>query len=318
MWHARTRASASQVGEFWNAGFAEGTFATFRSLTGCTGKPRVAPWEPYALNAMTSLRAAELDSFPVLERPPIVEVVCGFVYESLAPLDGMVLGVYWDERKDEYREHSLQPAFSDEPGFMLGNAPLRAVLVSKDAVRVLQIQHDRFFMNWRAAGEGYPRFSNRGGGGGLLEQALAEFGKLADFCKRRFDRVPVVTRIELAKIDVIERRSKHWSDLGDLASVMPITGTFASASHSGNREFILRFVEHETPKALVVAINSIADQAGGDIMGVRVEARAVRPLASGEQPEEAFIEANRSLNRAFFRLFSDEGLKRFGVKEGGR
>jgi len=40
---------------------------------------------------------AQAERFPVLENPPIVEVVCGFVFEPI-DLDGLVLGVYWDER----------------------------------------------------------------------------------------------------------------------------------------------------------------------------------------------------------------------------
>jgi uncharacterized protein (TIGR04255 family) len=268
--------------------------------------------------AMTTEAAIEADQLHVLDRPPIVEVVCGLIFDTL-PLDGMVLGVYWNERQTEYADHSLQPAFADEPGFVLGNVPLRAVLVSKDQSLVLQIQHDRFFMNWRAGGDGgYPRFSNRGGGGGLLEQALAEFRRLGEFCEHRFGVVPHVTRIELAKIDMITRGKQHWSDGGDLATIMPISGTFANASPASKREFALRFVEHDAPHALVVAINSVADQPGGDVQGVRIETRAVRPLASGQRPEDAFNAANRSINAAFFRLLSEEGRKRFGEREGAR
>lgn len=253
------------------------------------------------------------EAFPVLERPPIVEVVCGFIYEPLE-LDGMVLGVYWNERMRDFPERSLQPAFVDDSAFFLGNPPLRAVLVSEDKVRVLQVQHDRMFLNWRAVGGSYPRFSNRGGGGGLLEQALEEFQKLSEFAERRFGRRPTVTRIELAKIDVIDRRQQHWSDVSDLAKVMPITGTF-STGHTENREFSLRFVEHDAPRALVVSINSVSEQRGGDINAVRVETRAVHPLEVGTAHEGAFLEANRAVNQAFFRLISEEGRRRFGVHE---
>jgi len=230
-------------------------------------------------------------------------------------LDGMLLGIYWDERKDEYPERSLQPAFSDEAGFILGSPPLRSVLVSADKVRVLQIQHDRFFMNWRSLGGPYPRFSNRGGGGGLLERALGEFEKLATFTSKRFGRRPTLIRVELAKIDIIQRRELHWTDVDDLAKVMPITGTF-SDHHTGNREFILRFVEHETPRALVISVNSVSDQPGGDITAVRVETRAVHPLEPGQAAEAAFVEANHAVNRAFFRLINEEQLKRFRQREG--
>ncbi|MEZ4442922.1 MAG: hypothetical protein R3B72_27755 [Polyangiaceae bacterium] len=75
--------------------------------------------------------------------------MCGVHFDALE-LDGMVLGVYWDRRRDEFPTRHLQPAFSEGPGFVLGSPPLRAVLVGSDKVHVLQLQHDRFFMNWRA------------------------------------------------------------------------------------------------------------------------------------------------------------------------
>lgn len=245
-------------------------------------------------------------TFPVLRKPPIIEVVCGVHFDALE-LDGMVLGVYWDQRKNDFPGRHLQPAFSDGPGLILGSPPLRAVLVGDDNVHVLQLQHDRFFMNWRAIGPAYPRFSNREDGPGLMTKALDEFGRFSDFCQGRFGRRPKPTRIELAKIDKLIR-GEHWQDLDDLAIVLALAGTFGDPGHHGTREFALRFVEHDDPTDLIVAVNSITEKVGVPFNAVRIETRAVTPVAEGDL-EAAFRLGNTAVNNAFFKLITD--TKRF-------
>jgi uncharacterized protein (TIGR04255 family) len=263
---------------------------------------------------MTTGHAPEISEvFPTLERPPVVEVVCGIVFEPL-PLDGIVLGIYWDERQGDFPERQLQPAFMDAPEFILNNLALRAVFTSPDNVRVLQIQRDRFYMNWRAVGEVYPRFTTRDGKPGLLSQALGEFALLGAFCDTRQLPRPKPVRVELTKIDVIESQ-KHWNGVDDLARVVPITGTFRHADHARGREFGLRFVEHEEGGHLIVAVNSVVDQPGGEIRAARIETQAIRALPSGSELETSFAQANAIVNRAFFKLLDRNELGRFGVKE---
>ena len=254
------------------------------------------------------------EPFPVLEKPPIVEVVCGVQFDVM-DLDPLILGVYWDNRRDEFPQRSLQPAVVEGAGFVLGNLPLRSVFVAADQVHVLQIQHDRFFMNWRAIGKAYPRFSNRGGGGGLMQHAIEEFGKLSTFCEKRFGAPITPKRAELTKIDVIEK-GRHWRDLDHLRAIMPITGTFGGLQRGGNRQLALRFVETEEPRNLTVSVNSASTEQGGDLTSIRIETRAVVPVLEPGL-EAAFVEANSSVNRAFFTLIGVEGHAVFGAAQGG-
>lgn len=252
---------------------------------------------------------------PVLARPPIVEVVCGVQFDPV-DFDPLVLGVYWDRRSAVYPHRSLQPAVSDGgPPFVIGNVPLRAVLVAADQVHVLQIQGDRFFMNWRAVGKAYPRFSNRNGSRGLMAQALEEFASLSEYCVERFG-VPIQPkRVELAKIDMVER-GKHWNDLDHLQSILPITGTFSQVHRGGNRELALRFVENDPNSTLVISLNSIAAERGGEPTAIRIETRGIVPVVDG-QIETAFVMANDAVNAAFFTLISDAGRTVFGANSGG-
>lgn len=260
---------------------------------------------------MTTQVSNPTAQFPVLDRPPIIEVMCGFIFEPLA-LDGLVLGVYWDRRRDKFPEGSLQPALADRPEVVLGNPPMRAFLTSVDTSRIIQVQNDRLYINWRATGATYPRFSTESG---LLKEALYEFSQLAEFCEERFGTRPRPTRIELAKIDLFDRRKQHWSDLADLARLIPVTGTLSAIHYTGSREFSLRFGEHDAPRALHISINSIAERTGGEVVAVRLESRAVHPLAPDQDIQSAFGEANVAVNRAFFALLGPSELARFRLKE---
>lgn len=249
--------------------------------------------------------------FPVLRSPPIVEVVCGVHFQPLE-LDAMVLGIYWDQRKGDFPLRQLQPAFSENAGILLGSPPMRALLVSADKVHVLQLQHDRFFMNWRAFAESYPRFSTRNGRPGLLAKAMDEFARFASFCESRFGKKPKPEKVELTKIDLL-RKGTHWSNLEDLATVLPLAGTVTQPGAPATREFAIRFVEQEQDTHLIVSASTVAEQVGMPFDAVRIEARAVVPVKN-KSPERAFEDANAAVNGAFFKMIPD--CSRFQPMEG--
>lgn len=164
---------------------------------------------------------------PRLKAPPIVEVVCGFIFAPLAGLDPLVVGKYWSKHKekDGYREHQLHPAVSDRPGLSLteGLGPLRCWLIKETDDYVLQIQPDRFYFNWRKRAEAYPHFTNQDGAEGVLAKSLREFAQFGQFCKEELalERTPAPVRFELAKVDLLVSPA-HWKDYSDLNSVLPM------------------------------------------------------------------------------------------------
>lgn len=256
----------------------------------------------------------DADAFPVLRKPPVVEVICGVQFKPL-DIDGMVLGIYWDRRREEFPSRQLQPAISEGVGFVLGSPPQRAILVGLDKVHVLQLQNDRFFMNWRAVGRSYPRFSSHEGRPGLMAQAIVEFRQFADFAEERCGRRPAAIKVELAKIDMIPR-GQYWADQNDLATVMNITGTFGAPGKNNTREFAIRFVENDPPTELVVAVASVSERTGEQYNAIRVETRAVTPVVDGNL-ESAYRIANSAVNHAFFRLFTPSGIGRFEPEQQG-
>jgi uncharacterized protein (TIGR04255 family) len=252
----------------------------------------------------------KVKSFPELVRPPIAEVVCGIVFESVAELDALLLGVYWDQRAKDFPKRSLQPALMDDVGFAIGAFPMRAFLSTADDQFALQLQHDRFFMNWRATGQAYPRFSERHGPNGLLVRALKEYGRFAAFIQERFGRTLRVLRVELSKIDILQR-DLHWSDLDDLARLVPVTGVFREIQRSESRDVNLRFVESGSGGVAIVHVATLMEAERPKAL--RIEGRCIAPPM--EDIQRAFDSANLVLNEAFFKLIP-EARTRFGTREG--
>jgi uncharacterized protein (TIGR04255 family) len=231
------------------------------------------------------------------EPPPfaIAEVVCGVVFEPLAELDVLVLGVFWDGIRERFPVRSLQPALVDHFEVSFGGSmQMRAVLASADGQFLLQIQHDRFFMNWRAKGAQYPRFSEGHGPDGLLVRMLREFEGLTNFVRERFGVVIRPKQVELTKVDMLTR-GNAWNTPDELARVLPVTAAFGEA---GSPEVNLRSVQRDERGTTIVHVVTVMKDAVPE--AVRLETRHVAP--AGDDLRKAFELANVELNRVFFKM----------------
>lgn len=231
------------------------------------------------------------------------------VFEPIQGLDALELGVYWNSRREAFPKKDLQPALMDGPSFAIGALPMRAILVSPDDSLLLQLQFDRFYLNWRATGTSYPSFSGRDGKPGLLKKAMEEFAQFKAFCLARFGLEPKPVQVELAKIDHLVM-GRDWKDIADLARILPITDTFHRIQRIESRELNLRFVERTEKGTLLVFIGANATPDGN--APVRIESRMVVPLTS--TIEEALAGANKDLNEVFFNLIEKNELARFEPK----
>lgn len=244
-------------------------------------------------------------TFPKLDRPPINEVICGFIFEP-APVDVLDFGIYWQDREADFPRKELHPALFDEAVINLGGLPARAWLISPPPEAVLlQLQHDRFYMNWRSRGTTYPRFTTRDGIAGLKSLALAEWEKFAGFVASRPNCTsPRLRRIELAKVDVLER-GVHWKDHEDLGRLMRVAAVFREIQLADLTHLQLRLTEKDDAnKATLVTVSVTETQA-------RIEARVI--LQAVDDLDALLTFANERLNAAFFGLLDpEERKKRFG------
>lgn len=253
------------------------------------------------------------------EKPPINEVICGFIFEPMA-VDALDFGVYWEARRNEFPIKELHPPLINAP---VGNehmiqvaasSAMRAWLISNEEDLILQLQHDRFYLNWRAKEHVYPRFSDQQEGRGLKSRAIMEWERFASFLNGRTGTAVRLSQIELAKVDVLPR-GKYWSDFADLGKLMKVAKVFQDIQVTEPNGLLLRLTEGDAAETAVV---TVAMGKGA----VRLETRVIaqmQPGTSGEQTElaQALTRANERLNRLFLGLMDHgEMCKRFGA-EGG-
>lgn len=248
-----------------------------------------------------------------LKSPPIVEVVCGVIFEPMPQFDALVAGCYWNARKLDYPRHQLMPAVIDGTFLSFSPVPpLRAWLVSADDVWVVQMQQDRFYMNWRARGEAYPHFASDERGG-LLARTLLEFDRFAQFCRETLGVAPKPAGIDVTKVDHL-RQGRHWDDFADLARCIPWLGKLAEFSRSNDPQVAVRFAENRDGSNVVVSATTqiVQDEAGRASNVLALESRITRHSID-RSLRDTFLGANAELNGVFASMIPEtERNRRFG------
>jgi len=257
---------------------------------------------------------------PKLERPPVVEVICGMHFPAL-DLDPVVVGAYWDQRRGDYPRRQLHPALEKglaRTGIVINAAPrMRVWLLSADESLVLQIQSDRFYLNWRQTKPNapYPRFS---GPTGLCARAMQELASFSEFCESAIGRKPDVDRVELGKVDHM-LEGEAWNGLPDLSMLLPSLAPALSFSHGREPSATLRFQDIVERMSLSFVIDTTLTMAPGrdPQRGVRIDANVTMPL-DGVSISSRFDEANLIANSVFAMLIPEtERTRRFGAVHGG-
>lgn len=111
---------------------------------------------------------------PEFRHPPVAEVACSVQFEPLRKLDGPRLGLLWARFRDRYPRAEQHPPLPNviesftrqaPPQFrveLLQDLPFpRFWFISADQSRLVQVQDDRFVVNWRKQGsdQAYPRYA---------------------------------------------------------------------------------------------------------------------------------------------------------------
>ena len=110
------------------------------------------------------MNKAESRSFPNYEKPPVVEVVCGIVFETIKGFKAQHLGLFWQKVRDRFPEckHAVRLGFNPETEPLdLANYLPRVWFISAKQNTLIQLQDNTFFFNWRKMEEDetYPRYS---------------------------------------------------------------------------------------------------------------------------------------------------------------
>lgn len=249
--------------------------------------------------------ATAADQQPKFRQPPLEEVVCGFYFPALPDLTAVTIGAYWLERRDQFPKQTVQPAIDTSPFVLAGpGVPhnVRCWLTSAEEDYLLQIQSDRFYLNWRKKSSEYPRFNAIWG---RFESELERFGA---YCERALGARPQPERFELAKIDVLHR-GVHWSDFEDLATLLPFMNRLPRTEPTKVSTVVVRLSEDvaEGDLTTLLQLQKVAGAANKSV--VRIETSLVGRLSGN--PHETMQRANRMINGAFFALVSPEEFRRF-------
>ncbi len=236
------------------------------------------------------------------------------MFEAIPGLDPLTIGFYARQREADFPKHELHPALGAAPIIMGGSSvPIRVWLISRDEAFVIQMQGDRFYLNWRARGGEYPRFSGAEGREGIVDKLRGEFEKFSAFCEHEFGKRPAVSGFELAKIDQLIE-GKHWKGLEDLGEVVPWLRTVPSFSRSDSPLISVRFVEPREGGQLSVSLDlATGKDEQGPVRLAKLESRIVR---SGKGDigavSEEFLRANEELNEVFTAVIPlEQAVRRF-------
>jgi uncharacterized protein (TIGR04255 family) len=175
----------------------------------------------------------EKTPLPDYERPPVIEVVCGIQFESLANFQATALGLFWQRIREEYvdtKEMPPLPPTKEQFGEIskgitpeieiLSSPPIpRMFYVDKTGSWLMQLQKDRFLHNWRKEKESdvYPRFPV------VFGKFWNSWEKYLRFCQEEKLGELTINQLEITYINHIPA-GDGWSELGELGKVFPDVG----------------------------------------------------------------------------------------------
>lgn len=172
-------------------------------------------------------------ALPDYESPPVVEVAIGMQYSPLEDLRAAHVGLYWGLIKDEFpkleeraplphrtqeaepsiRPRSMRIQLTDSP-----ELPRSWFLTSSES-RLLQLQRDRFVMNWRKVAQDseYPRYPK------IRDEFRARWKEYVDFLSGQSIGEPSPDLLELTYVNLIPR-GEGWERISEAGNVfLPFT-----------------------------------------------------------------------------------------------
>ena len=160
------------------------------------------------------------------EAPPVVEVVCGAVFQPIDGFSAAFFGLLWDRFGEEFTrtaDHSplLWPAQQPPPGHIRvhlepGVGLPRVWFYTEDRRRLIQVQRDRFHFNWqrREEGDEYPQFPV------VYKEYKRHLGTLHEFLSEGGLPEPQPVQYELTYLNHIPV-DEVWQGYHHLGRVLP-------------------------------------------------------------------------------------------------
>lgn len=161
---------------------------------------------------MKNRNTSSFTDLPEFENPPVVEVVLGIQFRPLFQLRSIDLSSLREEwRKDfpHVQEQSPLPTETSQDStpniqFVIG-PPMSSRLwfLNEDKTILLQLQHDRFLVNWRkiSSSSSYPHYPS------VKETFLTRFEQLQNFIHTYYKNSIEITQIEVTYVNKIDQNN---------------------------------------------------------------------------------------------------------------
>jgi uncharacterized protein (TIGR04255 family) len=187
-------------------------------------------------------------NLPDYENPPAQETWMAFAFVPLA-WSIPHFGAFWNEIRSDYPKFAVHPPigeFNVEFGALGPEAfvklPVRCWFINDESNRLIQVQNNRFFHNWRRPNPSAPYLHY-----GELKPVLEkEWGRFCDFASRYEMGTPNVLSCEVSYINHLDR-GIGWDNFSDLAIVFPSVGTFQGGEFLKKPETILLNASYVMP-----------------------------------------------------------------------
>ena len=178
-----------------------------------------------------------------MKNPPINEVACGFIFDPIEFSSPFLLTDYFQDKAKEGFNSSriVDPIIEQTVGINFqirgpsGNAlPFRIWLENPETGFLIQIQSDRFYLNWKrkTSASKYPYFCRPNG---IQEIAIREFEYFQNFIQRQLSIKPNCNRVNLTNVDIFDRNTAH-DGLTQFAELMPMLQSLAEVQSTGSSQ----------------------------------------------------------------------------------
>jgi uncharacterized protein (TIGR04255 family) len=244
------------------------------------------------------------------ERPPVVEVALSVQFQSLRRLRPFELRAFWESRKAQYPTYEEHPPLGrivldsvDEGRAQMAlqlevsllPPPVRYWFLNAAQTHLLQVQHDRFGVNWRrkSPGDEYPRFSR------IRETFMTELEHFLAFLKSEDLGSLEPDACEVTYVNHVSPPSDEDMSAWLASVVRPWRGMLDGCRVGGVGEVMLQW-RHRVPSsqgqpggALGVIISPALNSATGEtVLAMQMVSRG-RPTSGAPDDIAAFMDAGR-------------------------
>lgn len=170
------------------------------------------------------------ESLPKYAEPPVVEVAISVQFDELTGFQPIHFGLLWEQLRDRYPKTEYHPPLATivelvgtaksqtvsldvDSGFPVG----RCWYLSDDGLRLIQVQPDRFILNWRKLDSGitYPSYDH------LRQEFRSELEQFLSFLRNNNLGPCELRQCEVTYVNHL-LSGIGWTDKRDLPSVISL------------------------------------------------------------------------------------------------